>query len=190
MGATSNETFNVNEDRVVAFWRRLLVMSFSLSFASVVIAEEFYWATATRVPDGDTLWVQPLSGATSRKLRLQGLDAPEICQSGGPAAREALRFLVAQRVLKVRVKYTDDYGRGLAHIEADGQDVAAMMVRSGQAWSYRSRRSPGPYALQEAQARKVKAGLFAKEAPERPGDFRRRNGSCYIPNEHGGFKLK
>ena len=147
-------------------------------------------ARATHVSDGDTLWVQPVSGAAPKKLRLQGLDAPELCQTGGPASREALRALVAQQMLKVRVKYTDDYGRGLAHIEADGQDIAAVMVRSGQAWSYRWRRSLGPYARQEAQARKARVGLFANLAPELPGDFRRRNGSCYMPDEQGGFKLK
>jgi len=147
-------------------------------------------ARATHVSDGDTLWVQPVSGAAPKKLRLQGLDAPELCQTGGPASREALRALVAQQMLKVRVKYTDDYGRGLAHIEADGQDIAAVMVRSGQAWSYRWRRSLGPYARQEAQARKARVGLFANPAPELPGDFRRRNGNCYVPDEQGGFKLK
>ena len=123
-------------------------------------------------------------------MRLQGLDAPELCQSGGLASREALLALVSQRVLKVRVKYADDYGRGLASIEVDGQDVAAEMVRSGQAWSYRWRRSLGPYVRQEAQARKAKLGLFSQSAPELPGDFRRRNGSCYVPDQRGGFKLK
>lgn len=190
MAAPAIESVNMNGGRAVIFWRRLLVMSFGFFFASSVIAEEFYWATASWVSDGDTLWVQPLSGAASKKLRLQGLDAPELCQSGGPAAREALRSLVAQRVLKVRVQYTDRYGRGLAHIEADGQDIAAVMVRSGHAWSYRWRRSVGPYVRQEAQARKARAGLFAKPAPERPGDFRRRNGSCYLPDEQGRFRLK
>ncbi len=147
-------------------------------------------ARATHVSDGDTLWVQPVSGEAPKKLRLQGLDAPELCQAGGSASREALHALVAQRLLKVRVKYTDDYGRGLAYIEADGQDLAAVMVRSGNAWSYRWRRSLGPYARQEAQARMARAGLFAKPAPELPGDFRRRNGSCHVPDERGGFKLK
>ncbi|APW47280.1 thermonuclease family protein [Rhodoferax antarcticus] len=190
MSQPANESFHVNDDRAVAFWQRLLVVSFGLSFASTVIADDAYWARATRVSDGDTMWVQPVSGAAPKKLRLQGLDAPELCQTGGPASREALRALVAQRVLKVRVKYTDDYGRGLAHIEADGQDIAAVMVRSGHAWSYRWRRSLGPYAAQEAQARKAKAGLFAQPAPEPPGDFRRRTGSCYVPDEQGRFKLK
>lgn len=153
-------------------------------------ATESYTAKVTRVSDGDTLWVQPSLGGAPRKLRLHGVDAPEICQNGGVAAREALRALVDRRTLTVRVKFQDDYGRGLAQIEVDGQDVAAAMVLTGQAWSYRWRRSPGPYARQEAQARQAKAGLFAASAPELPADFRRRNGSCYAPDDQGGFKLK
>ena len=187
---SAHESFDVNDVRAMALWLRCLMVGFGFFYASLVIAEDAYWARATRVSDGDTLWVQPVSGGAPRKLRLQGLDAPELCQAGGPAAREALRALVAQRVLKVRVKYTDDYGRGLASIEADGQDLAAQMVRSGQAWSYRWRRSPGPYARQEAQARKARAGLFAQAAPELPSDFRKRNGSCYLPDAQGKFKLK
>jgi len=186
----ANESFDVNDVWATALWLRWLVLLWSLTNASIVVAEEAYWARATRVSDGDTLWVQPVSGGAPKKLRLQGVDAPELCQRGGPAAREALHALVAQRVLKVRVKYTDDYGRGLAHIEADGQDLAALLVRSGQAWSYRWRRSPGPYARQEAQARKARVGLFKEAAPELPSDFRRRNGSCYLPDAQGNFKLK
>lgn len=46
-------------------------------------APRVYEARVTRVSDGDTIWVQPLSGGRYRKLRLDGLDAPEICQLGG-----------------------------------------------------------------------------------------------------------
>ena len=190
MGLPANESFDVNDDWAVTCWGRCVAVGLGLTYASLAIAEEDYWARATRVSDGDTLWVQPVLGGSPKKLRLQGVDAPELCQPGGPAAREALRTLVAQRVLTVRVKYTDDYGRGLAHIEVDGQDLAALMVRRGQAWSYRWRHSLGPYARQEAQARKARIGLFVETAPELPSDFRRRNGSCYLPDAQGRFKLK
>lgn len=153
-------------------------------------ATETYFARASIISDGDTLWVEPDDGGAPRKLRLQGVDAPEICQSGGLAAREALRALVMQRSLQVQVKYVDDYGRGLAHIEVDGQDVAAALVRQGHAWSYRWRRSLGPYVQQEAQAHQARIGLFAQPAPELPRDFRRRHGSCYAPDATGLFKLK
>jgi endonuclease YncB( thermonuclease family) len=158
--------------------------------ASPWLLAQTYAARAVAVPDGDTLWVEPQTGGPARKLRLQGVDAPEICQAGGPASRDALRALVEQRMLSVTVRYQDDYGRDLARIEADGQDLAAAMVRQGQAWSYRWRRSPGPYAAEEALAREARLGLFAEPAPELPRDFRQRHGSCYLPDELGGFRLK
>lgn len=158
--------------------------------ATSVEATPAYFARVISIPDGDTLWVQPKDGGARQKLRLQGVDAPEICQRGGVAARDVLRALVAQRLLRVQVKYMDDYGRGLARIEVDGQDVAAVMVQRGQAWSSRWRRSLGPYAVEESVARQAKAGLFAEPDPELPRDFRQRHGGCYTTDANGAFKLK
>ena len=128
------------------------------------------------VSDGDTLWVQPDSGGPPRKLRIDGIDAPEICQTGGAASREML----AQRALHQRVSVTvrryDTYGRGLARIQLDGKDLGAQMVVAGQAWSYRWRQNPGPYAAEEAVARQSRRGLFATGQPELPRGFRKRHG--------------
>ena len=170
--------------------RCLLGVGLGVFTATSIEAAQLYDAKATSIPDGDTLWVQPDAGGAPQKLRLQGVDAPEICQRGGVAARDALRALVAQRLLRVQVKYMDDYGRGLARIEVDGQDVAAAMVLRGQAWSSRWRRSLGPYAVEEAVARQARMGLFAEPDPELPRDFRQRNGSCYTADANGAFKLK
>lgn len=153
-------------------------------------AGQAYTARATQVSDGDTLWVQPLQGGAPRKLRLEGIDAPELCQTGGPAAQAQLRWLVKQGLLQVVVKHQDHYGRGLARIQINGRDLGAVMVRSGHAWSYRWQRSRGPYAKEEDAARQARVGLFAQPAPELPGDFRRRHGSCYAPDDQGVFRLK
>jgi len=140
---------------------------------------EVFNARVTSVADGDTLWVQPANGGKARKLRLLGLDAPEICQPGGAASRTALQTLVANKTVRIELKYYDDYGRGLARIRVGTHDVGAQLVRAGQAWSYRWRQSPGPYATEEAAARRGKLGLFAHAAPELPRDFRKRHGRCY-----------
>lgn len=135
-------------------------------------------ARVTYVTDGDTLWVQPEDGSATRKLRLQGIDAPEICQAGGDSARAALREMVLTQRVQVRVRARDDYGRGLAQIQLGSKDVAALLVSAGHAWSYRWRNSPGSYAAQEAVARQAKLGLFAVGQPELPRDFRKRHGPC------------
>ena len=140
---------------------------------------DVFFGQVTHVSDGDTVWVAPEDGQAPRKLRLQGLDAPEICQAGGVASRDALYQLLNAKRLRVTVNYQDTYGRGLARIRVEEQDVGAIMVQSGQAWSDRWHRSLGPYAGQEAQARSAHLGLFADPAAELPRDFRKRFGSCY-----------
>jgi len=157
-------------------WRYLVWVC--LLLPQLGIAEVFS-GRVSHVSDGDTLWVRPDGGGVPRKLRLQGLDAPEICQAGGAASRDALGQLVANKTVDVTVLYQDDYGRGLARILVNERDVAAIMVQSGHAWSSRWHRSLGPYAVQENQARAAGTGLFADPAAEMPRDFRKRHGSCF-----------
>jgi endonuclease YncB( thermonuclease family) len=145
----------------------------------MMVQAEVYFAEVTHVSDGDTLWVKPEGADPPRKLRLLGLDAPEICQAGGVAARDALTALVENVRVRVSVKYQDTYGRGLARISVNGEDVGARLVASGHAWSNRWHHSLGPYAAQEALARDKRLGLFAQAQPELPRDFRKRFGSCY-----------
>jgi len=156
-------------------WRVLVL----LGCLPMMVQAEVYFAEVTHVSDGDTLWVKPEGVATPRKLRLLGLDAPEICQSGGVAARDALTALVENVRVRVSVKYQDTYERGLARISVNGEDVGARLVASGHAWSNRWHHNQGPYAKQEAQARDQHLGLFAQTQVEMPRDFRKRFGSCY-----------
>lgn len=143
---------------------------------------EVYAARVTRVFDGDTLWVKPLDGGRYQKLRLDGVDAPEICQAGGTASRDVLARRVLNQVVAVSVRHRDDYGRGLARIRHEDDDIAAWMVAQGHAWSYRWRRSLGPFQAAEARARQGRKGLFAQASAELPRDFRRRHGPCQRPD--------
>ena len=137
----------------------------------------------TRVSDGDTLWVR-LDPATQAerarpiKLRLQGLDAPERCQPGGPQAQAALESRVLHRRVQVTTRATDDYGRRIGQLWLHGEDVGTWMVLHGHAWSQRYRRSAGPYAAQEQQARAARRGVFAPGDALEPWVFRQRYGVC------------
>lgn len=147
-------------------------------------SRDTWTTTATFVVDGDTLRVRPPGGGKPVSLRIEGIDAPEICQPGGAASREALARLVSGRPLVVQGQRTDNYGRLLATMEVDGVDVGRSMVRSGWAWSYRLRRDTGPYLRQEQQARAAGLGIFAAGrdvALIEPRQFRKEHGSCY-PN--------
>ncbi len=132
----------------------------------------------THVSDGDTLWIKAGRGVAPRKVRLLGLDAPELCQPGGEASRAALQALVANKPVQVKVNFQDSYGRDLGQLQVEGHDVGATLVGAGHAWSSRWRGSPGPYAVQEASARAARRGLFADPAALLPRDFRKRHGPC------------
>lgn len=136
-------------------------------------------ARVVRVVDGDSLWVRPASGPPLR-LRIQGVDAPEICQPHGPQARDALAARVLQRQVRVTLLRKDGYDRWLVRLHDAQGDVAAWLVAQGHAWTTRWQRQPGPYAQQEAQARGARRGLFAQARPEEPRAFRLRHGPCPV----------
>ena len=136
----------------------------------------------TYVVDGDTVRVRPPGGGKPLSVRIEGIDAPEICQAGGIASRDALmRKLLGQRVA-VHGRRHDDYGRLLATITLQGEDTGRWMVAQGQAWSYRYRANAGPYASQQRRAKAARLGIFSPAhgaAPVYPAQFRRQHGSCH-----------
>ena len=136
-------------------------------------------AVVTYVGDGDTLYVQSAQEpGRQRAVRLHGIDAPEICQDGGPAARQALQARVLGQPVQLLPLGTDDYGRELAVVTWHGQDLGRWLVEQGLAWSYAVGSQRSPYAIEQGLARSEKRGLFAQPAPEPPWRFRRRHGSC------------
>lgn len=156
-------------------WRKFFFFCFLLP---ACVQARVWIGQVTHVSDGDTLWVKPESGSAPRKVRLLGLDAPELCQAGGAAARAALQNLVADKPVQVKVNFQDTYGRDLARLRVDDRDVGAALVSAGHAWSSRWHSSLGPYAVQEASARAAKLGLFADSSAQLPREFRQRHGPC------------
>lgn len=133
----------------------------------------------SHVTDGDSVWVRPAQGGKARRVRIVGIDAPEICQAHGLAARDALRWQVVGRQVRVQGRGRDDYDRQLRRIgTAAVPDLGAWMVSQGHAWSYRRRGRAGPYDAQEALARAARRGLWAQAGAIEPRIFRRVHGSC------------
>lgn len=164
-------------------WRLITPFLIAICASSVCAKGQFdskkSWSgEVSHVTDGDTLWVRPQAGGRPRKLRLDGIDAPESCQAHGSAAREALAARVLHRRVQVSTRAMDDYRRALATVRLQGEDVGGWMVVQGHAWSYRYRSDPGPYATEEKKARRLTRGLFADARAERPRDFRQRHGAC------------
>lgn len=136
------------------------------------------WATVVAVHDGDSVRVLPFGTGGQLILRLSGLDAPELCQAGGLAARDALRQRIAGQLVWVQISGRDDYGRWLAQLQHQGEDLGPWLVSQGWAWSYRRGARPGRYDGLEAEARQQGRGVFADPLAEEPRAFRRRHGRC------------
>lgn len=123
--------------------------------------------------DGDTLEMQ------GRRVRLEGIDAPEMGQTCGRrflgtwkcgrAAQETLGELVAGRRVECEEKGLDKYGRSLGICFVDGKDINAELVRRGMAWAFVQYSQS--YVSQEAQARNAHAGIWQGRA-EPPWEFR------------------
>ncbi|MEY4698008.1 MAG: hypothetical protein RIT14_2436 [Pseudomonadota bacterium] len=125
-----------------------------------------------RVVDGDTVVI----GST--KVRLFGVDAPELAQTCdldgaawacGQHARQMLADLIGRAHLRCDVRDKDRYGRLVATCLAQGRDIAAELVRQGGALAYR--RYSDRYVPAEEAARREGLGVWAARM-QTPEDYR------------------
>lgn len=132
----------------------------------------------THVSDGDTVWVVPEGRSKKVKVRIKGIDAPELCQAWGVQSREALRAQILGQVVQVNSAELDQYGRTLGQVVWQQQDVGEWMVLQGHAWSYRFHEKAGMYDAQQHLAKSKALGLYADPKAVRPQWFRKKHGPC------------
>jgi endonuclease YncB( thermonuclease family) len=75
--------------------------------------------------DGDTLRV----GAD--RIRLRGIDAPELSEPGGDAARQRLEQLLQEGPIRIVPYGQDVYGRTIAEVFVDWRHVAEVLRQEG-----------------------------------------------------------
>ena len=76
-------------------------------------------------------------------------------------------------MINVHATGIDKYGRTLARVIFNGQDVTEVMVGRGMAWHYRTYSNDELLAELENKARASKLGLWADPNPLPPWEFRR-----------------
>jgi len=130
------------------------------------------------VTDGDSMTL--LVGQSRLKLRLAGIDAPEIKQAFGLQARQSLQQLCSGKDAQYDAKAIDHYGRTIATVRCDGIDASRAQVERGMAWA--SARKGSDLKTLEATARNDKTGLWSDPHPVAPWHFRRsasRHAICH-----------
>ncbi len=156
---------------------------------AMALAKPVMWeGWVSWVLDGDTITVLPQGQPSPIRVRLDGIDAPESCQPGGEQARDVLIGWVLRQPVQLKVWREDTYGRWIATVYRDGEDINARLVRQGWAWAYSFRVGRGPYAHAQRQAQEAKLGLFALSGQAMsPPVFRRFHGSCHAETEDSGW---
>lgn len=124
-----------------------------------------------KVYDGDTITL--FENQEKVKIRLYGLDAPELNQSFGKEAREYLLNLCPLRSqAKIKIMDKDKYKRVVGIVYCNAINVNEKLVENGFAWAYRE--YSNDYVALEKEARKNTRGLWSEANPIKPSEFRRK----------------
>jgi micrococcal nuclease len=132
-----------------------------------------FQAKVVSIQDGDTITV--LRGRVRIRIRLHGIDAPELGQPYGRAAKRLAGELAHEKHVEVTVMGRDRYGRTAAAVKLpDGRVLSHELVRAGLAWWY-GQFAPKDDTLKrlEAEARAARRGLWAESGAVAPWEWRR-----------------
>jgi micrococcal nuclease len=150
---------------------------FLLFFAFAVFAQtQFVRVKVVDVHDGDSMTVKDQTKRTF-KIRLVGIDAPELKQKDGGKARNALNKLLKKDKQNIVVKTfkLDRYNRILAQVFVGEIDVNLEMVKLGWAWLYEiDWKIPPEYHESFQTARQNKLGIFRRGDVIHPSEFRKQ----------------
>lgn len=140
--------------------------------------EDEFSGKVIRVIDGDT--VKLLTGSNElRRVRLAFIDSPEIGQAYGQSARKNLVRLIEGQTVRIKLKNNDQYGRAVAQVCLNQQDINLIQIQDGYAWHYqyyaKKKQSPEDfyrYAQAEQVASKMHLGLWKEKHPTPPWRYR------------------
>lgn len=128
------------------------------------------------VADGDSITVLA-QDKKQIKLRLYGIDCPELRQAFGQRAKSVTIAAAAGKMVSVDVVQKDRYGRSVALVTLpDGQILNRLLLREGAAWVYTKyckRPECTVWRDDEAAARASGHGLWAEDLVVPPWEWRK-----------------
>jgi len=153
------------------FFRKYLILLLIITITPVYA--EQYEATVIKVIDGDTIWIK--KDNKHIKVRLSYIDAPELKQNFGIRSRNFLSNLVLDKMIEVNTNKKDRYNRHLGeiyiHNTKESIFVNAKMIKSGNAWVYKTYTN-NPYLKNlEDYAKMNKKGLWNEQKNNRALDI-------------------
>ena len=148
-----------------------------LLICPILLFSQTFTAKVIRVVDGDSVNVLRISDKEELRLRLYGIDAPEMKQPYGRESKDALKGILGPNtVISVEVLDKDRYNRLICELHLNNENISVneWMVSEGNAWHY-VKYAPDGMNLQSAEenARNNKLGLWSSGGPIPPWDFRK-----------------
>ncbi|GAC1323743.1 MAG: thermonuclease family protein [Collimonas sp.] len=137
--------------------------------------------------DGDSMTLQ--IGQRRLKLRLAGIDAPEIKQAFGVQARQSLHQLCFGKDVQYEAEAIDRFNRTVATVRCNGIDASRTQLERGMAWAFRQK-DRNLKALERA-ARNKRVGLWSDPHPVAPWRFRyagSRDATCHVGSRGGRYR--
>jgi endonuclease YncB( thermonuclease family) len=168
-----------NFSRLLA-WALALVMVLLMAYKPSVAHDATHEVRGqiVKVTDGDTVTLLNESNIIIT-IRLAGIDAPELRMQYGQAAQAHLRDLVLNKVVIARTHKQDRFGRTVATLWVNSEDVNLAMIHAGMAWHYKKYQADQPkhltaiYDKSEQAARTEMRGLWRQQNPTPPWFWRK-----------------
>ena len=109
------------------------------------------------------------------RVRLDGIDAPELGQPFGKSARRSLAKICAGKDATVVERGKDEEGRVVGSVRCAGVDANTEQVRRGMAWVFQRYLPLGsPLYEAESNARLRGLGLWRDSDPVAPWEWRKK----------------
>ena len=131
-------------------------------------------ARVVKVYDGDTITVVNTENNKKIKVRLYGVDAPEISQEYGRNSRDWVRNRIKGQIVGINEINKDKYGRVVAKVYYnEGDYLNRDLIESGGAWWYEYyAKDDRLLEVAEENAKESNRGLWAGN-PINPHEFRK-----------------
>lgn len=160
----------INTNRLVVLI--LLVIGVFTGLGSFATDKPSSLVDVLEILDGDTIVVAAEAGEV--RVRLAQIDAPEKDQDFGLQSKLSLTELLRGKKVELIGETKDRYGRLVAEVLLDGENINALQVKRGAAWVYTKYAQDQNLTVYEQTAKDEKIGLWATHDPMPPWEFRRR----------------
>ena len=120
--------------------------------------------------------------ARKYRIRMRGIDAPELKMTYGKESKSALVKLIGGKRTTIHVYGQDQFDLYVGDVYCNGVFIQEKMLKNGHAWHFTTYDKRPEFAKWEREARAAQRGLFASLNPEKPWDWRReqRNGGIQV----------